>query len=166
MKKVAVFMLWAVIVLQVLYLIGAIPVSLIALFGDEYLDAEGMEVFLPLGKFTVDALFVSASKIIGAIVLLAVLNAKKKNVIVEIIAIVLFSGIAAILLIPEEMLVSLLRENSRMYVGLYSNRLFQRFAEGYDYIAFLNAIPTALLPTAAAFGIAYKKSGVSDASAK
>lgn len=165
MKKVVTILLWVAIIFQVLYVIGAIPVTLIALFGDKYMKVRAMEALFPTLKFDLVVVFEAACKIIGAIVLLTVMAAKKKNIVVEIIAIVLFSGIGTLLLIPENLIIKLISESS-FYLGIYGPMVYQRLSEGFDYIAVLNVVPTVLIPVAAAFSIAYKKYVAPDEPAK
>lgn len=157
MKKAATIMSWLIIVFEVLYLVAVGIATLINMGNTEgrivlnHPELSGYLQIYHLLRVLIPVVCVT----IAAIVLLVVSAFKSKKIVFEVGVIIVFSGIAAILLIPVDVVyMSLINARSyevtHIYLSLY-------LTTSLNAVSVLHMIPMVMLPVAAACSIVHKK---------
>ena len=156
MKRTATILLWIAIVFEVLYsLIGSVITVYNVFFNDEVYSLETSEIIYVISR-SVLQIWVPASLVaVGAVVMLLLMVSKSKNIIPEIIMLVLYSGLGAIMLIPMEVVSHIV--NEEYWVVFFTTDVITYIQTGLNYVATFYYVPMILLPVAIAFMIAYKK---------
>lgn len=156
MKRTATILLWVAIVFEVLYsLIGSVITVYNVFFNDEVYSLETSEIIYVISR-SVLQIWVPASLVaVGAVVMLFLMVSKSKNIIPEIIMLVLYSGLGAIMLIPMEVVSHIV--NEEYWVVFFTTDVITYIQTGLNYVATFYYVPMILLPVAIAFMIAYKK---------
>lgn len=157
MKKTATIMSWLIIVFEVLYLVAIGIVTLINLCNIEgriVLDHPELSGYLQIYHL-LRVLIPVVCVTIAAIVLLVVSAFKSKKIVFEVGVIIVFSGIAAILLIPVDVVyMSLINARSYEATHIY---LSHYLTTSLNAVSVLHMIPMVMLPVAAACSIVHKK---------
>lgn len=156
MKRTATILLWVAIVFEVLYsLIGSVITVYNVFFNDEVYGLQMSEIIYVISR-SVLQIWVPASLVaVGAVVMLFLMVSKSKNIIPEIIMLVLYSGLGAIMLIPMEVVSHIV--NEEYWVVFFTTDVITYIQTGLNYVATFYYVPMILLPVAIAFMIAYKK---------
>ena len=156
MKRTATILLWVAIVFEVLYsLIGSVITVYNVFFNDEVYSLETSEIIYVISRSALQ-IWVPASLVaVGAVVMLLLMVSKSKNIIPEIIMLVLYSGLGAIMLIPMEVVSHIV--NEEYWVVFFTTDVITYIQTGLNYVATFYYVPMILLPVAIAFMIAYKK---------
>lgn len=156
MKRTATILLWVAIVFEVLYsLIGSVIMVYNVFFNDDVYRLETSEIIYVISR-SVLQIWVPASLVaVGAVVMLFLMVSKSKNIIPEIIMLVLYSGLGAIMLIPMEVVSHIV--NEEYWVAFFTTDVITYIQTGLNYVATFYYVPMILLPVAIAFMIAYKK---------
>ena len=156
MKRTATILLWIAIVFEVLYsLIGSVITVYNVFFNDEVYSLETSEIIYVISRSALQ-IWVPASLVaVGAVVMLLLMVSKSKNIIPEIIMLVLYSGLGAIMLIPMEVVSHIV--NEEYWVAYFASEVIMYIQTGLNYVATFYYVPMILLPVAIAFMIAYKK---------
>ena len=103
MKRTATILLWVAIVFEVLYsLLGSVIVAYNTFFNEDVYGLEPVETIYVLSRSALQIWVPAACVAVGAVVMLILMATKSKSIIPEIIALVVYSGLGSILLIPME----------------------------------------------------------------
>ncbi len=156
MKRTATILLWVTIVFEILYsLIGSVITVYNVFFNEEVYGLEMPEIIYVISRSALQ-IWVPASLVaVGAVVMLILMATKSKNIIPEVIALVLYSGLGSILLIPMEVISHIVDEE--YWVAYFTSDVSMYIQSGLNYAAIFYYVPMILLPVAIAFLIAYKK---------
>lgn len=157
MKKAATIMSWLIIVFEALYLVAVGIATLINMGNIEgriVLNRPELSGYLQIYHL-LRVLIPVVCVTIAAIVLLVVSAFKSKKIVFEVGVIIVFSGIAAILLIPfDAVYMSLINarinETTHIYLSHY-------LTTSLNAVSVLHMIPMVMLPVAAACSIVHKK---------
>lgn len=157
MKKTATIMSWLIIVFEVFYLVAIGIVTLINMGNTEgriVLNRPELSGYLQIYHL-LRVLIPVVCVTIAAIVLLVVSAFKSKKIVFEVGVIIVFSGIAAILLIPVDVVyMSLINARSYEVTHIY---LSHYLTTSLNAVSVLHMIPMVMLPVAAACSIVHKK---------
>lgn len=156
MKRTATILLWGAIVFEVLYsLLGSVIVAYNTFFNEDVYGLDTVETIYVLSRSALQIWVPAACVAVGAVVMLILMATKSKSIIPEIIALVIYSGLGSILLIPMEVIANMV--DKEYWVSYFTSDVCMYIQSGLNYVSIFYYVPMILLPVAIAFSIAYKR---------
>lgn len=159
MQKPAKILLWISLGMGLLYAIAAFIAMILANTLNTFGKAEGSAYLALIVIYVVNVGVPFLVKILFAVVIFFGLKGKSENIIMEILAIITFSGIFSLL---SGIVNSLASNFIAMTGGSEALVTFSYMNTGMAWVEFLCSISTVLFIVAASFSIAYKKIELAD----